>query len=233
MSLGGFEGFFPPGIREDARTPTQLAGGPRVSGDRRSPSLCGSSRSWRSGGFNQSAPPVRALASDGGNMFRTREDPGCRTRPEVPGDIGGAAVRLNIAAYKQWVDDIQRVLYITLPSGLTALTTGVPGGATVRASRRTSPSGLASGSKSADRTRTRTASTAIEHRHGVRESLHLRHLRRRGEERSASTPSSRFRAPRTTEPRRCGPICTRRTASGSRTPARALHPTPSCPATVC
>jgi iron complex outermembrane receptor protein len=47
------------------------------------------------------------------------------------GEIDGTVVRLNVAAYKQWVDDIQRVLYISLPSGLTALTTGVPGGATV------------------------------------------------------------------------------------------------------
>ncbi|ODT87477.1 MAG: hypothetical protein ABS78_11425 [Phenylobacterium sp. SCN 70-31] len=133
VSLGGFEGFFPPGIREgrkDAEPSWQVGLEYQATEDLL---LYAVHRgSWRSGGFNQSAPPVRALASDGGNMFEPEKTRDVELGLKYRGDIGGAAVRLNIAAYKQWVDDIQRVLYITLPSGLTALTTGVPGGATVK-----------------------------------------------------------------------------------------------------
>lgn len=85
--------------------------------------------SWRSGGFNQSAPPINALSTAGGNAFLPEKTRDVEIGAKFGGDIAGVPTRLNVSAYNQWVDNIQRVLYLTLPSGLTALTTNVPGGA--------------------------------------------------------------------------------------------------------
>jgi iron complex outermembrane recepter protein len=61
--------------------------------------------SFRSGGFNGSAPPVKATATDGGNLFDSETTQDVEAGLKFNGDIA----KLNLAVYKQWVKDVQRV----------------------------------------------------------------------------------------------------------------------------
>ncbi|MBJ7483897.1 TonB-dependent receptor [Brevundimonas sp.] len=84
--------------------------------------------SWRGGGFNYSAPPINALATAGGNKFDPETIEDVELGMKFRGEVGGVPVRFNVAAYQSWVDDVQRVAYVTNPTfGPSAVTVNAPG----------------------------------------------------------------------------------------------------------
>lgn len=82
--------------------------------------------SWRGGGFNYNAPPVNAPAELGGNSFDPEKIEDVEVGAKFNGHVGSVRTRANLAVYKSWVDNIQRIAYITFPD------VG-PGAATVNA----------------------------------------------------------------------------------------------------
>lgn len=65
--------------------------------------------SFRSGGFNGAAPPVNADATGGGNMFDSEHVRDIETGLKFRGDMFSRPASLNVAIYKQWIKDVQRV----------------------------------------------------------------------------------------------------------------------------
>lgn len=82
-------------------------------------------RSFRSGGFNYFAPPVEGVGNTAGGGYE----------PETATDIelgakyrssGAMPLRLNLAAYQMWVEDVQRAYYAQIFGNLVAITVNVP-----------------------------------------------------------------------------------------------------------
>jgi iron complex outermembrane receptor protein len=89
--------------------------------------------SWRTGGFNVTSPPIDRPATAGGNRFAPEKTHDVEIGVKFQGDVGSVPLRMNVAAYNQWVDDLQRVVYVIVPGlGPNSLTANVPGGETVR-----------------------------------------------------------------------------------------------------
>jgi iron complex outermembrane receptor protein len=65
--------------------------------------------SFRSGGFNGSADPVNATATGGGNVFNSENTRDVEAGLKFRGDAFGRPATLNLAVYKQWIEDVQRV----------------------------------------------------------------------------------------------------------------------------
>ncbi len=66
--------------------------------------------SFRSGGFNGSAfPPIDASATVGGNKFDEETTEDVEAGLKYAGTVLGRPASFNIALYKQWIDDVQRV----------------------------------------------------------------------------------------------------------------------------
>lgn len=65
--------------------------------------------SFRSGGFNGSAPPINADATGGGNIFDSEHTKDVEAGLKYRGDVFGRQATFNVAVYKQWVEDVQRV----------------------------------------------------------------------------------------------------------------------------
>ncbi len=65
--------------------------------------------SFRSGGFNGSAPPVDATATGGGNKFEMETVTDVEVGLKFEGSVAQRPARLNVAVYKMWVDDVQRI----------------------------------------------------------------------------------------------------------------------------
>ena len=83
--------------------------------------------SWRAGGYNYSVPPIDATAGEGGNRFNPETTKDVELGLKYSGDGLGVPVTFNVAAYQQWVDNIQRAAYVPEPSGTPSLvTTNVP-----------------------------------------------------------------------------------------------------------
>jgi iron complex outermembrane receptor protein len=82
--------------------------------------------SWRTGGFNGVSPPVNAPASGGGDVFNPETTRDFELGAKFAGLIGSTPVRLNAAAYNQWVDDIQRSNTAVVNGILANLTVNVP-----------------------------------------------------------------------------------------------------------
>jgi iron complex outermembrane receptor protein len=82
--------------------------------------------SFRSGGFNASANATPALASQGGNEFLPETTKDVEIGSKFQGDLLNIPTRLNIAVFRQWVNDIQRVVYVQTPGSLGAFTANVP-----------------------------------------------------------------------------------------------------------
>jgi len=83
--------------------------------------------SWRAGGYNYSVPPIDKLAGEGGNRFLPETTKDIELGFKYSGDGLGVPVTFNVAAYQQWVDDIQRAAYVPEPGGTPSLvTTNVP-----------------------------------------------------------------------------------------------------------
>lgn len=86
--------------------------------------------SFRSGGFNGSAPPVDASAEEGGNIFESEHTQDIEAGLKSRGDAFGRPASVNLAAYYQWIQDVQRVEFPDPdgPGGLAsiAVTANVP-----------------------------------------------------------------------------------------------------------
>lgn len=86
--------------------------------------------SFRSGGFNGAAPPVDANASAGGNQFDSEHVKDVELGLKYRGLVFERPAMLNLAVYKQWIEDVQRVEFPDPdgPGGLAsiAVTANVP-----------------------------------------------------------------------------------------------------------
>ncbi len=82
--------------------------------------------SWRTGGYNGTAPAVDDYASGGGNKFKPETTKDVELGLKYAGLLAAMPVRLNLAAYNQWVDDIQRTAYLILDGSPLAITVNVP-----------------------------------------------------------------------------------------------------------
>lgn len=86
--------------------------------------------SFRSGGFNGSAPPVDADATGGGNKFKSETTQDVEAGLKFLGTVFDRPASLNLAVYRQWIDDVQRVEFPDPdgPGGITsiAVTANVP-----------------------------------------------------------------------------------------------------------
>lgn len=83
--------------------------------------------SWRAGGYNYSVPPIDVTADEGGNRFNAETTKDVELGLKYSGDGLGVPLTLNIAAYNQWVNNVQRAAYVPEPSGTPSLvTTNVP-----------------------------------------------------------------------------------------------------------
>ena len=82
--------------------------------------------SWRAGGFNGAAPPVKATAEGGGNLFLSEKTKDVEVGAKLSTHVDGKRVRLNVALYDQWLDDAQRVAYVELSGTISALTLNIP-----------------------------------------------------------------------------------------------------------
>lgn len=86
--------------------------------------------SFRSGGFNGSAMPISAPASEGGNLFKSEHTQDVEGGFKYRGDVGGRPTTFNISVYRQWIQDVQRVEFPdpdgTGPIASIAVTANVP-----------------------------------------------------------------------------------------------------------
>jgi iron complex outermembrane recepter protein len=82
--------------------------------------------SWRSGGFNGAAPPVLAVAAGGGNLFLPETTHDVEVGEKFQGDIFGKPTTLNVAVYNQWIDNVQRAVYLSINGIISAVTANVP-----------------------------------------------------------------------------------------------------------
>ena len=85
-----------------------------------------SRHSFRSGGFNSIAPPIDGFGNEGGSEYRPETATDVEIGAKFHGNLGGAPLRLNIAAYNLWVKQIQRVTYALILGIPSAITVNVP-----------------------------------------------------------------------------------------------------------
>lgn len=85
-----------------------------------------SRRSFRSGGFNFFAPPLPGFGNDGGSEYKPETATDVELGVKYRGDIGMVPVRVNLAAYNMWIDDIQRSNYVSIFGSLAGITVNVP-----------------------------------------------------------------------------------------------------------
>jgi iron complex outermembrane receptor protein len=88
-------------------------------------------RSWRSGGFNGTAPPSIDTGSgiiDNTNLFKPEFINDIEVGSKFAGSVFDLPVRANIALYKQRIDDVQRAEFPDPPGPLTSIayTVNVP-----------------------------------------------------------------------------------------------------------
>ncbi|GIX31327.1 MAG: hypothetical protein KatS3mg124_1799 [Porticoccaceae bacterium] len=89
--------------------------------------------SFRSGGFNGSAPPFDADATRGGNKFDPERVRDLEAGFKYEGELAGRPLRASVAAYRQWVEDVQRIEFpdpAPYPNGIDpqsiAVTANIP-----------------------------------------------------------------------------------------------------------
>jgi iron complex outermembrane receptor protein len=85
--------------------------------------------SFRSGGFNGAAPPKNAGATGGGDIFNSEHTQDVEAGVKFRGRAFGRPVTLNVDAYNQWIQDVQRVEFPPDPTGASAsiaVTANVP-----------------------------------------------------------------------------------------------------------
>jgi iron complex outermembrane receptor protein len=82
--------------------------------------------SWRSGGFNGAAPALDTTAAGGGNKFLLESSEDIEGGIKFAGLIRDKPLRLNVAVYNQWTQNVQRTAYGVINGNLAALTVNVP-----------------------------------------------------------------------------------------------------------
>ena len=86
--------------------------------------------SFRSGGFNGAAEPLDASATEGGNKFESEHVKDVEGGVKFQGDVAGRPTTFNVAIYKAWIEDVQRVEFPdpdgTGPLRSIAVTANVP-----------------------------------------------------------------------------------------------------------
>lgn len=85
-----------------------------------------SRRSFRSGGFNFYAPPLPGFGNDGGAEFREERATDIEVGAKFSGRAGDMPLRLNLAGYKMWIDNIQRSNFVSIFGSLAGITVNVP-----------------------------------------------------------------------------------------------------------
>jgi iron complex outermembrane receptor protein len=85
-----------------------------------------SRRSFRSGGFNFFAPPLAGFGNNGGSEYEPETATDVEIGAKFKGDLGNTPVRLNVAAYNMWIDNIQRSNYVQIFGSLAGITVNVP-----------------------------------------------------------------------------------------------------------
>ena len=85
--------------------------------------------SWRSGGFNGFKNATPGLADVGGSEFLPETTKDVELGLKYSGHIAGRPVRLNVAAYNQWITNVQRVLFVPINGNPTSVTASVPSAA--------------------------------------------------------------------------------------------------------
>jgi iron complex outermembrane recepter protein len=83
-------------------------------------------RSFRSGGFNFHAPPTPGFANAQGGEFRPEVATDIELGAKYRGNAGGIPIRLNVAAYNMWVENVQRANYVAIYGSLAGITVNVP-----------------------------------------------------------------------------------------------------------
>lgn len=74
--------------------------------------------SFRSGGFNGSAPPIDRYATGGGNKFKAETVKDVEAGLKYRGDALGLPATMNLAVYQEWVKNVQRIEFPSPPAGL-------------------------------------------------------------------------------------------------------------------
>jgi iron complex outermembrane receptor protein len=86
-----------------------------------------SRRSYRNGGYNVIAAPIEGLGSvNGGNRFGKETVTDLEFGTKFAGYMGDVPVRANVAIYKNWIKDNQRVAYALLRGAPAAVAVNVP-----------------------------------------------------------------------------------------------------------
>jgi iron complex outermembrane receptor protein len=81
---------------------------------------------WRSGGFNGTGSPIAKLGEQGGNEFASETTHDVEIGSKFQGHWGAMPARLNIAAYNQWIENVQRIVYADLNGNIGSATATVP-----------------------------------------------------------------------------------------------------------
>jgi iron complex outermembrane receptor protein len=85
-----------------------------------------SRRSFRSGGFNYFAPPLAGFGNDGGSEYQEETATDLELGAKFKGELGGVPVRMNLAVYQMWIDEVQRSNYVQVFGTLAGITVNVP-----------------------------------------------------------------------------------------------------------
>lgn len=85
-----------------------------------------SRRSYRNGGYNDSARPILGLGKDGGNRYGTERVTDIELGMKFAGRLGTMPLRANLALYNNWINDSQRVAYTLIGGSPSAVTVNVP-----------------------------------------------------------------------------------------------------------
>jgi iron complex outermembrane recepter protein len=85
-----------------------------------------SRRSFRSGGFNYFAPPLPGFGNEGGAEYDEETATDIELGAKYLGGIGDMPLRLNFAAYRMWIEEIQRSNYVEVFGALAGITVNVP-----------------------------------------------------------------------------------------------------------
>lgn len=82
--------------------------------------------SWRSGGLNGVAPAILAPGSEGGALFASESAKDVEAGVKFSGRVMDRPAHLFIAAYNQWIDNVQRVTFPSFGGASIAVTANVP-----------------------------------------------------------------------------------------------------------
>ena len=85
-----------------------------------------SRRSFRSGGFNNTAPPIPGFGNEGGAGFDAETATDVELGAKYQGSVFGLPSRLNVAIYDESIKNIQRAAYTVVATQIAAVTTNVP-----------------------------------------------------------------------------------------------------------